>query len=77
MAAFAGVSVVLAAIYTLNMVQNVAYGEVSEKINTMKGPNKGAQAVLIILLMIVLVTGVFPKPLFTLTADTLQQLFVK
>jgi NADH-quinone oxidoreductase subunit M len=77
MAAFAGVSVVLAAIYTLNMVQKVAYGEVSEKINTMQGPNKGAQAVLIILLMIVLVTGVFPQPLFTLTADTLQQLFVK
>jgi NADH-quinone oxidoreductase subunit M len=77
MAAFAGVSVVLAAIYTLNMVQKVAYGAVSEKINTMQGSNKGAQAVLIILLMIVLVTGVFPKPLFTLTADTLQQLFVK
>lgn len=77
MAAFAGVSVVLAAIYTLNMVQKVAYGEISEKINTMQSPNKGAQAVLIILLMIVLVTGIFPQPLFTLTADTLQQLFVK
>jgi NADH-quinone oxidoreductase subunit M len=77
MAAFAGVSVVLAAIYTLNMVQKVAYGEVSEKINTMQAPNKGAQAVLIILLIVVLVTGVYPQPLFTLTADTLQQLFVK
>lgn len=77
MAALAGVSVVLAAIYTLNMVQKVAYGEISEKINTMQAPNKGAQAVLIILLMVVLVTGVYPQPLFTLTADTLQQLFVK
>ncbi len=77
MAAFAGVSIVLAAIYTLNMVQKVAYGEISEKINTMQAPNKGAQVVLIILLMVVLVTGVYPQPLFTLTADTLQQLFVK
>lgn len=30
-AAAAGVSVVLAAIYTLNMVQKCAYGELSEK----------------------------------------------
>lgn len=76
-AAFAGVSVIVAAIYTLNMVQKVAYGEISEKINTMQAPNKAAQAVLIVLLIIVFVTGVYPQPLFTVTADTLQQLFVK
>ena len=77
MAACAGVSVVLAAIYTLNMVQKVAYGDISEKINTMQSPNKGAQVVLIILLIIVFATGVYPQPLFSLTADTLQELFVK
>lgn len=76
-AAFAGISIVLAAIYTLNMVQKVAYGEISEKINAMPAPNKAAQAVLIILLIIVFVTGVYPQPLFTLTADTLQQLLAK
>jgi hypothetical protein len=59
------------------MVQKVAYGAISEKINTIQAPNKGAQAVLIILLIIVLATGVYPQPLFSLTADTLQQLFVK
>ena len=77
LAAFAGISIVLAAIYTLNMVQKVAYGEISEKINAMPAPNKAAQAVLIILLIIVFVTGVYPQPLFTLTADTLQELLVK
>jgi NADH-quinone oxidoreductase subunit M len=77
MAACAGVSVILAAIYTLNMVQKVAYGAISEKINTMQSPNKGAQVVLIILLIIVFATGVYPQPLFSLTADTLQELFVK
>lgn len=76
-AAFAGISIVLAAIYTLNMVQKVAYGEISEKINAMPAPNKAAQAVLIILLIIVFVTGVYPEPLFTLTADTLEQLLAK
>jgi NADH-quinone oxidoreductase subunit M len=76
-AAFAGISIILAAIYTLNMVQKVAYGEISEKINAMPAPNKAAQAVLIILLIIVFVTGVYPQPLFTLTADTLEQLLAK
>lgn len=76
-AAVAGVSVILAAIYTLNMVQKVAYGEVSAATNLMQAPNKNAQAVLIVLLIIVFVTGVYPQPLFDLTADTLKQLFVK
>ena len=77
MAAFAGVSVVLAAIYTLNMVQQIAYGNVSEATNTMQTPNKNAQMVLIVLLALVFVTGVYPQPLFNITADTLHQLFVK
>ena len=76
MAAAAGVSVVLAAIYTLNMVQKCAYGEVSVAIQKMT-TNKPAQAVLIVLIIIVFVTGVYPQPLFDLTKDTLLELFVK
>ena len=76
-AVFAGVSVVLAAIYTLNMVQKCAYGEVSEKISKMQAPNVPAQFVLIVLLIVVIISGVYPAPLFDLTADTLQQLFIK
>ena len=75
--AAAGVSIILAAIYTLNMVQKVAYGEVSTQINQMQTINKPAQIVLIVLLIIVFVTGIFPQPLFDLTADSLQQIFVK
>lgn len=75
--AAAGVSIILAAIYTLNIVQKVAYGEVSTQINQMQTINKPAQIVLIVLLIIVFVTGVFPQPLFDLTADSLQQIIVK
>jgi NADH-quinone oxidoreductase subunit M len=76
-AAMAGISVVLAAIYTLNMVQKVAFVEISEVPNQMQLPNKSAQVVLIILLVIVFFTGIYPQPLFDVTADTLTQLFVK
>ena len=75
--AAAGVSIILAAIYTLNMVQKVAYGEVSTQINQMQTINKPAQIVLIVLLIIVFVTGVFPQPLFDLTTDSVQQIIVK
>ena len=74
-AAAAGISIVLAAIYTLNMVQKIAYGAISEKTETMQAPNKNAQAVLIVLLIIVFITGVYPQPLFDLTINTLQNLF--
>jgi NADH-quinone oxidoreductase subunit M len=77
MAAAAGVSVILAAIYTLNMVQKVAYGEVGDLIQKMNAPAKQAQWVLMILLAIVFITGVYPQFLFNITADTLQQMFVK
>lgn len=75
-AALAGISVILAAIYTLNMVQKVAYGEISEATNKMQ-TNTTAQAVLIVLVIIVFITGVYPQPLFDLTADTLKLLFIK
>lgn len=73
----AGISIVLAAIYTLNMVQKVAYGSISEKINKMQAPSNSAQVVLIILLVIVFFTGIYPQPLFSLTADTLHNLITK
>lgn len=43
----------------------------------MPAANTPAQGVLIILLIIVFFTGVYPQPLFNLTADTLQQLLAK
>ena len=43
----------------------------------MQVPNVPAQFVLIVLLIVVIISGVYPAPLFDLTADTLQQLFIK
>lgn len=73
----AGISIVLSAIYTLNMIQKIVYGEVSTSMDTMTTINKPAQGVLLFLLVIVFVTGVYPQPLFSITADTVQHLFVK
>jgi NADH-quinone oxidoreductase subunit M len=70
----AGVSVILAAIYSLNMVQKVAYGEVSSAIQKIDKVEMGAYVALGILLALVFVFGVYPQPLFDMTKDTLQNL---
>jgi NADH-quinone oxidoreductase subunit M len=73
-AAAAGVSVILAAIYSLNMVQKVAYGEVSSAFQKMDKVEMGVYVALGTLLVFVFVFGVYPQPLFDMTKDTLQNL---
>lgn len=71
-AAIAGVSVILAAVYTLNMVQKVLYGNtvpVTENATEISG---NIQWMLVILVIIVIVMGVYPQPLINLTNDTVN-----
>jgi NADH-quinone oxidoreductase subunit M len=56
-AAIAGISIILAAVYTLNMVQKVFYGET----------NSYTATVVAIFLM-----GIFPQPMFDLTKDAVM-----
>lgn len=70
MAAAAGVSVILAAVYTLNMVQKVLYGNTvaaTENATEIKG---NVQWMLIVLVIIVIALGVYPQPLIDLTKDS-------
>ena len=69
LAAVAGISIILAAVYTLNMVQKVFYGEtntVTEGIKEIAWNEKLALGVLVIAIFFV---GVYPQPLFNLTKD--------
>ncbi len=76
-AAAAGISIILAAVYTLNMVQQVIYGEVS--IITSKATEIGfnSKLVLVIIALMIIVFGIFPQPLIDLTKDSVAGLFVK
>ena len=71
-AAVAGISIILAAVYTLNMLQRVLYGSmtaITEKATDISG---NVQLVLIILAITILVTGVYPQPMINLTKDTVS-----
>ena len=77
MAAVAGISIILAAIYTLNMIQKIFYGN---KVALTENAHDGSTniiAALAILAIVALVLGVYPQPVIQLTNESLNVLFTK
>ncbi|CAN5360661.1 NADH-quinone oxidoreductase subunit M [soil metagenome] len=71
-AAFAGISIILAAVYTLNMIQRVFFGESNLNTKVVSLVTAKQKIVLSIIVILILVLGIYPKPMFNLTADTLK-----
>ncbi len=72
MAAIAGISVILAAVYTLNMVQKVLYGNTNTITENATDIKPNVQWVLIILAIGIIVLGVYPQPMINLAKDTVH-----
>lgn len=71
-AAIAGISIILAAVYTLNMVQKIMYGPTVPTTANAVEVNRNVQWVLGVLVIIVIVLGVYPQPMIDLTRDTVN-----
>jgi NADH-quinone oxidoreductase subunit M len=69
-AALAGISIILAAVYTLNMVQKVFYGVDNIQTKVVSLVTTKQKAVLSIIVILIFVLGVYPKPVFDVTMDT-------
>ena len=69
-AGIAGISIILAAVYTLNMVQKVFYGEDNILTKVVSLVTLKQKIVLTVIVVAIFVSGVYPKPLFRLTKDT-------
>ena len=74
-AAVAGISIILSAVYTLNMIQKIFYGNTVEKTNNAVEIDFNVQVVLSVLVVLVLVMGVYPQPMIDLTKDTVNAIF--
>lgn len=70
-AALAGVSIILSAIYTLNMVKNVFYGEVSAAVSSFKDINAIQIGMLTIITLLIFILGIYPTPYFNMITETL------
>ena len=69
-AAFAGLSIILSAVYTLNMVKNVFYGEPVEATQGFSDVDLPQTLVLSIITVLIFVVGVYPEPFFRMIHET-------
>ena len=63
----AGLGIILGAVYTLNMIQRTAYGNATEMV-VEQDITANEYAGLAVIIALILVLGVYPKPLLDMTA---------
>jgi NADH-quinone oxidoreductase subunit M len=71
------VSIILAAVYTLNMIQKVFYGQTNSLTATIKEISVNEQIALSIVVAAIFLTGIYPQPLIDLTKDTVTDLITR
>ena len=76
-AAVAGLSIILAAVYTLNMVQKVFYGEANAITEKMQDISFSQKLMLGVLVVFIFLFGIYPQPLLDLTKDTVASLITR
>lgn len=76
MAAIAIISIVLGAVYTLNMIQKIFYGNTVTLTVRANEIGKNVQWVLVVIVIGVIALGVYPQPMINLTRDTVTSLIV-
>ena len=73
----AGLSIILSAVYTLNMIQRVFFGNtnaLTERGVDIRGNEKLVLAAIVVLILVV---GVYPKPMLDLTKETAEMILSK
>jgi NADH-quinone oxidoreductase subunit M len=71
------ISIILAAVYTLWMVQKIFYGDVREADARQLRVPLNTQLMLLILVIMVIAFGVYPQPMIDLTSDTVTKLIAQ
>jgi NADH-quinone oxidoreductase subunit M len=69
-AALAGLSIILSAVYTLNMVKNVFFGNVATVVSGFTDISKAQAVVLTSLTFLIFAVGVYPDPFFKMIYET-------
>jgi NADH-quinone oxidoreductase subunit M len=72
--AFAGIGVILSAVYMLNMIQKVFFGEPNALTANAIVLSKGQKIVLSIIVISILALGIYPLPVFHLTQDAVTEI---
>lgn len=71
---FAGLTIILGAVYMLRMFQKVMLGNTNEQVTTFPDLMWNEKLVLGIIAAVIIVMGIYPKPVFELAEPALQQI---
>ena len=77
MAFVAGISVILAAVYTLGMIQKIFYGTLNTATENATEAGSNIRWVLVLLAIGIIILGVYPQPVINLTKDTVDHLITQ
>jgi NADH-quinone oxidoreductase subunit M len=69
-AAFAGLSIILSAVYTLNMIKNVFYGNTNTLTEKFREITVNQRVILAVIVVLIFMVGVYPGPMFQLVEQT-------
>ena len=73
----AGTGIILAAIYTLNMIKHVFYGETNELTANMKDISFNEKAMLSVVVVMIFMGGLFPQPMLDIARDTVSNVMTR
>jgi NADH-quinone oxidoreductase subunit M len=77
MAIAAGLSIILAAVYTLNMIQKVFYGSTNAVTENMHDISLNQKLGLGLIIVMIFAFGVFPQPMINLAKEAVNSILVK
>jgi NADH-quinone oxidoreductase subunit M len=73
----AAVTVILSAIYMLNMIQKVFYGNTNALTANGKDISLNEKLILVVVVVAILIVGIYPQPVFELTKTTVETILAK
>jgi NADH-quinone oxidoreductase subunit M len=73
----AAITIILAAVYMLNMVQRVFYGSTNARTENAVDIQLNEKFILGFIVLLILIMGVYPEPVFRLTKDAVESLISK
>jgi NADH-quinone oxidoreductase subunit M len=73
----AGLSIILSAVYTLNMIQRVFFGNTNALTEKGKDIRLNEKLVLAAIVVLILIVGIYPKPVLDLTKETVETIITK
>jgi len=76
-AGIAGIGIILAAVYTLNMIQKVFYGNSNSVVEAVKEISLNEKLILSAIVCLIFIIGIYPQPVIDLTKEAVAGLLAK